>query len=184
MTRQRTIEIIIILMRNNMVLFLFFFIALFVSTKVISLIDTRYVEKGESLHPGFMVAVFNQPGGSFSLFTLSKINRTQNDNNYHFLPGQQHDSYETPEGVTSSYDVIEANDNEQIIQTMHKDDDNTVWSTYSVNQNNVISPIKSRMLYFGYVFTSIPIAFVFILVIYLLSFLIQFLVKKFAKYQT
>ena len=67
-----------------------------------------------------------------------------------------------------SYRVIEETGPEQIIEVVesYHDGDNTIWSRYKATQDTV-SPISSRMFYFGYMFSAIPYGLAFALILFI-----------------
>ena len=174
---KRLWEIVYLLMRSNLVLLALFAMVYFLSLKIIPIIDTRHVENGDRIHPGFMVAIYNTQDGTFDLVDISDHYKYIADNNYRLLPSKEHEIMETQAGY-SSYTLIEKNNDIPIIQTSYKDSDRETLSTYSVHKNKVISPIKSRIYGFDYMFSAIGIAFIFIAVVYILSYILQLLVRK------
>jgi hypothetical protein len=58
-----------------------------------------------------------------------------------------------------SFRVLEQTDSVQIIELVeaYHDGDNTIWSRYETT-GSAITPISSRMFYFGYMFSAFPYA--------------------------
>ena len=57
------------------------------------------------------------------------------------------------------YEVLEDSGGEQLIEVVESfhDGDNTIWSRYRATREDV-TPVSSRMMYFGYLFAAFPYA--------------------------
>jgi hypothetical protein len=140
------------------------FVAVFwLSIHAISIIDARYAEKGDALHPNFRVAIFNASDGSFRLASPSKAAECGNNGDCSLMPTQKHGWVKTGEFSHAAYEVLEKNQTYSIIQTTSGDDDNTLWYTYSIDSNNTVTPIKTKMFYFGYMGAAMIMTVIFVL---------------------
>ncbi|MDR3056253.1 MAG: hypothetical protein LBU53_12775 [Zoogloeaceae bacterium] len=179
MTNKRAWEIVYLLMNSAPVLFILFCAAFYVSVDRVSILDTRYAEKGDELHPLFVVALFKKTDDSFTLVSLSEVAKYKNMEDYYLIPKKEHERVNGRlESDYLAYDVLEKTENYSIIQTTNADDDNTVWSTYSIDSNHVITPVKTKMRYFGYMGVAMLMAFGFTLLVKLSSFIIHYFVRK------
>ena len=136
-----------------------FMSGLFLGTYALSYWDARNVQKGDTVHSVFGVAVVpgkdNKP---FRLISLSEIPKLRQGNaTYSFLMPKPYDHINVNNYASVSYKVIEEKASEQLIEVIDKSDDNTIWSRYRATKTDV-TPISSRMFYFGYMFTSLPFA--------------------------
>ncbi len=132
---------------------------------VISKIDAREVEKGEELHPLFKVVVGDGTAiGREELQSMLHQIKEDEDHMYadssskpnYFLVSKPSGSFENESSIFK-YQVIEDSGEEQLIELIeeYKDGDNTIRSRYRA-QRTSITPLSTRMYYFGYMFTSIP----------------------------
>lgn len=147
---------------------------LFAGTFLVANLDAREVEKGESVHPLFSFIVESRESSEPILavklselpnFKQKMANMGATDN-YSFVMSRP-DGRITLNNSIISYQVIEETTSEQVIEVIehYQDGDNTIWSRYKATQSGV-TPISSRMFYFGYMFGAFPYAFGFALFVY------------------
>jgi hypothetical protein len=149
-----------LLFGKGMLLVILFFAMTKISVDIISIMDTRHAEKGDILHPYFRVVIFDASDESFALVSLSEAAECSNNGNCYLIPTKRYGKIETGEINYSAYDLLEKTETRAVIQTTSNDEDNTFWYTYTIDNNNIITPIKTKMLYFGYMFPAIGIAVV------------------------
>jgi hypothetical protein len=181
MSHNKAWEVTCLLMRNKLVLLVLFIPAWIASIHIVSIIDTDHIKKGEQPPRSglFRVALFNTSDDSFVLVSFKEAGECSHKGSCYLLPGKEHGRVETGEFGYWAYDVVEKTETHLVIQTTANDDDNTIWSTYSTDDNNAITPMKMKMFYFGYMFPAAGMALIFIVLIYISSFIIQpFLEKK------
>jgi len=131
---------------------------LLVGTHIVSRVDARDASAGETLHSKFsVVRESREPGEPFYVMSLSDVSRfaEPTDSYRMFRPSGE---LETDDSHYS-YEVIETTAAGQIIEVVeaYKDGDNTIWSRYEAAGSS-ITPISSRMFYFGYAFVAMPYA--------------------------
>jgi hypothetical protein len=145
-----------------------------VGTNYIAEHDARYVAKGDKLHSLFRVAVAPATEYPFELIPLSLMpDKQKSDIAYSFLMPKPND-FIGDNTYKITYTVIENRGDEQLIETTHQTDDNKVWSRYLARKAD-ITPISSRMFYFGYALSGIAYALPISIVIFLIG---RFLRKK------
>jgi hypothetical protein len=133
-----------------------------VGTQIVSVLDRRDVSRGDSIHPLFKVAA--EPGEEGQPFrVLSNPDKESGNLSYRMTSSSA--SIEK-DGSVFSYRVVQDSGNEQIIELIetYKDGDNTIWSRYKAT-NEKVTPLSSRMFYFGYMFTAFPFAVAFALLL-------------------
>ena len=140
-------------------------IGMIAGPKIISEIDARDVHKGEELHHLFKVVV--RDGTVMGLDELTSLKHLIKEDQDHmhvdssaqqnlFLVSKPNGSFET-ESSRFKYRVIEDSGDKQLIELIeeYKDGDNTIWSRYRA-QRTSITPLSTRMYYFGYMFSAFP----------------------------
>lgn len=148
---------------------------LFAGTRLASELDARDATRGDPVHSQFsIVSESRYDGEPFLVTRLSSLRRHEES----APPGSPTSSYlmSQPSGHRSddsaeySYIVLEETASEQVIEVVesYHDGDNTIWSRYKATRSTVI-PISSRMFYFGYMFSALPFAIGFSLLLYLVS---------------
>lgn len=147
---------------------------LFVGTRIVAQIDARDVSRGDTVHSKFSLVITSEGSDEpFSVVTLSDLTRYEEragDSGEPFTDSfLMHDSNGHRDLGTSSfsYEVIEETANGQIIEVVetYHDGDNTIWSRYEATRSS-ITPISSRMFYFGYMFAAFPYAIGFAVLLY------------------
>ena len=125
--------------------------------QIVAALDRRDVLKGDRLHSLFKVAA--EPGESGQSFRALSY-PVKEDSNVSFRMSGTSASFEKG-GSAFSYRVIEDSGQEQLIELVetYKDGDNQIWSRYKATETE-ITPLSSRMFYFGYMFTAFPFAVV------------------------
>jgi hypothetical protein len=139
---------------------------LFAGTRIVAKLDARDVSRGDSVHNDFSIvmesAADDEPFQVVSLDDMNVNGETLNlsgtEDGVSFLmsnPGGQIDYGSS----NFSYQVIEETDAGQVIEVVeaYDDGDNTIWSRYEATRSSV-TPISSRMFYFGYMFAAGPYA--------------------------
>jgi len=145
--------------------------SLFVGTRVIAKLDERVVAKGDELHSHFrVVATPGEKGKPFQSIKLSELSGVKSRNGeISFIIPKKSGTLDTG-GSNISYNVIAEDGPElliEVVETYH-DGDNTIWSRYKATHSN-ITPISSKMFYFGYMFSAIPYAFGIALILYIIG---------------
>jgi hypothetical protein len=131
--------------------------SLYSAVRVVAKLDARDVSRGDSLHSRFsMVIEPGSDGEPFQVMDLSGLRRIQKEFNgrdsaddVSFLMSKSDGRLER--GTSSySYQVLEDTGSEQLIEVVeaYHDGDNRIWSRYRATPFT-ITPISSRMLYFG-----------------------------------
>ncbi|MDH5612406.1 MAG: hypothetical protein OEY66_08130 [Gammaproteobacteria bacterium] len=139
-----------------------------IGQKIIKKLDDRYVSKGDKVHSFFIVVA--EPGelnNPFQVIGLSQLETlTNNAGSLSFMMSKPSGKIET-ESISYSYEILSDTVSEQIIEVIEdqKDGDRTSWSRYRATQDK-ITPISSRMIYFGYMFNAFPYAFGIALALY------------------
>jgi hypothetical protein len=140
--------------------------SLYAGVRVVSAIDARHVSEGESVHSRFSYVVeTNGEGEPFyvgDLHSLAQHEEMQEDldmvDSVNFLMSRPSGRLDGDDS-RFSYRVIEHGESEQIIEVVEAfyDGDNTIWSRYKATRTS-ITPISTRMMYFGYLFSAFPVA--------------------------
>ena len=144
-----------------------------VGTQIITELDARDESKGESVHSHF--SIVQDSGGSGESFSVTRLNefrryeeqlqsdRTSSNSFLMSKPSGQHRS----DTSDFSYEVLEETASGQIIEVVetYHDGDNTIWSRYKAS-HSTITPISSRMFYFGYMYSAFPYALTFSFFLY------------------
>jgi hypothetical protein len=142
---------------------------LLVGTRIVSLVDARDAISGETMHSHFSVLAWSQEDDSpYRVMDLSEAVRGKEMAGTFLMP-QSAGSFDTRDS-NYSYTVIEERGAGQIIEVVeaYKDGDNTIWSRYEATRTTV-TPISSRMFYFGYAFAAMPYAIGFAFFLYLVG---------------
>jgi len=160
---------------------------------VIAKIDAREIENGEELHSLFSVAV--ESGDKKALFMvirqdeIESVKSQMNELKDHmtvdklsipisFLMSEPSGRIESKSSIFF-YSVIEDYGDEQLIELReeYKDGDNTIWSRYKARKTS-ITPLSTRMFYFGYMFMSFPYVFGIPLTLFIIGRLLLFKIGK------
>ncbi len=145
-----------------------------VGPQIVAKLDERNVEKGDSVHSLFKIAA--EPGAEGKSFRVLSMEQVQS-----YLAKGEKASVEVPltfrmsqpaGGIdladsTFTYRVLEDSGQAQLIELVekYKDGDNTIWSRYRAT-NTTVTPVSSRMFYFGYMFTALMYSFGAALLLY------------------
>ena len=118
------------------------------------------VEPGENGKPFQLVRVKSGENGktfrSVSLFDLPEFRRTPGAS---LLMSKPFSRIDENSYTYLSYRMLEDQGSAQVIEVEDKDDNRTLWSRYRATSTD-ITPLASRMpLYFGYMFSALPLAF-------------------------
>jgi hypothetical protein len=137
-----------------------------VGTRIVAMVDTRDASDGDEMHHLFSVVVpSSEADSSFVVLGLDGVMA----NPAAYAPFWMPDGYGKTEDRDSyySFSVLEQTDEWQIIEVVeeYRDGDNTIWSRYRADDKS-ITPISSRMMYFGYVFAAMPYAIGFAFLLY------------------
>ncbi len=154
---------------------------LFAGTHLVAEFDTRNVSKGDSVHSLFKVVVeTGEDGKPLRVVRLDELSGpkermtlAKSSGNISFLMSNPNGNFDASSS-SISYQVTENSKNEQVIEVVesYHDGDNIIWSRYKATQST-ISPISSRMFYFGQMFSAFPYAFGFALILYTLGRFLQ-----------
>jgi len=142
---------------------------LFTGTRIVALVDARDASSGETMHSQFSVLAWSEENDSpYREMSLSEAVRGKEMAGTFLMP-QSAGSFDTRDS-DYSYTVIEETTAGQIIEVVerYKDGDNTIWSRYEATRTTV-TPISSRMFYFGYAFVAMPYAIGFAFFLYLVG---------------
>ncbi|WP_239324114.1 hypothetical protein [Snodgrassella gandavensis] len=138
---------------------------------VLSYTEARDSMRKESMFP-FDVAVF-QADGSFEGISYTADRDVRSANTSYLAPVPKgHKQY--GEYSSFSYQVIEQRSQQQLIQTVSKDDERTTWATY-VAAHDSIMPLTTRIYAFDYMPASAAAAFI---VVQLLKCFIRYLIWR------
>ena len=148
--------------------------SLFAGTHIVAKLDERAVNRGDSIHSRFSMVIesgrSDEPFRQIKLEDLPRheeiLSFSDSGDTPSFLlsvPSGQFDS----DSSSITYQVIEETSSGQIIEVVESDHDgdNTIWSRYEAT-HSTITPIGSRMFYFGYMFSAIPYALGTALILY------------------
>jgi len=147
---------------------------LFVATPIVAKVDARDAASGDTMHSHFSVVTESAQGDErFIAVNFREMERFENSSGYYLL-SRPSGSFESRDS-DYSFEVLEETASGQIIEVVeaYKDGDNTVWSRYEATATSV-TPISSRMFYFGYAFAAMPYAFGFAFVLYVVGRVIAF----------
>ena len=142
---------------------------LFTGTRIVALVDARDASSGETMHSQFSVLAWSEENDSpYREMSLSEAVRGKEMAGTFLMP-QSAGSFDTRDS-DYSYTIVEETAAGQIIEVVeeYKDGDNTIWSRYEAT-GTTITPISSRMFYFGYAFAAMPYAFGFAFFLYLVG---------------
>ena len=138
---------------------------------IVSWLDSRSVEKGDTVHSPFMaVAELKNDREQTIFFSLSQIAQDEKlQEPVSFLMSKPNGSFVIGQSEYN-YQVLEDKGDEQVIEVMSRslDGDSTIWSRYRATWNK-IDPLASRMQHVGYMFPAILVGFGFSIFIYLLG---------------
>jgi len=136
-------------------------VGLFTGSRIVALVDARDASSGETMHSQFSVLVWSEENDSpYRVTDLSDAVRGKEMAGTFLMP-QSAGSFDTRDS-DYSYTVIE---DVEVVEA-YKDGDNTIWSRYEATRTTV-TPISSRMFYFGYAFAAMPYAIGFAFFLYL-----------------
>ena len=140
---------------------------LYAGIHVIAHLDAREVARGDKVHPAFsIVAEPGEKGQPFRSVSLSDLPRFRESGGAYSLLMSKPSNRINVNGYTHlSYRVIENQGSAQVIEVQDTNDSRTVWSRYRATHADV-TPLASRMFYFGYVFGALPYAFGIALVLF------------------
>ena len=147
---------------------------LFAGTRIVAKLDARDVSRGDSVHHDFSMVMASADGGEpFQVVSLDDMSPRDEVLILPDTKDQVSFLMSDPSGQLDygssgfSYRVIEETDAGQVIEVVetYHDGDNTIWSRYEATRSSV-TPISSRMFYFGYMFAAGPYALGFALFLY------------------
>jgi hypothetical protein len=167
---MKIIKFIIIILGSSLFIPVSCSISVLGGIQVVAWIDSRDVQKGDSVHSMFSVVAVPQHSknkNDFLVLSLQQIERMRKVNEpLSFLMPISNSNMETDHS-RYSYKILEDRGKEQIIEVVEelKDGDGTIWSQYRATEKEVF-PISSRMFYFGYMFQALPYGLVFSLCLY------------------
>lgn len=140
---------------------------LYTGIHVIAHLDAREVGRGDRVHPIFsMVVEPGDKGEPFRSVPLSDFQRCREAGKaYSLLMSKPSGRIEVNDYTYVSYRVLENQSSVQVIEVEDYDSDRTVWSRYRATSTDV-TPLASRMFYFGYMFGALPYAFGTALLLY------------------
>jgi hypothetical protein len=130
-------------------------------------LDARDAASGETMHSQFSAVIESTSGDApFVAVHLRDIERSGSTSG-NYLLSRSSGEFETKDSEYT-FEVLEETGAGQIIEVVeaYKDGDNTIWSRYEATSSS-LTPISSRMMYFGYGFAAFPYAFGFAFVLYM-----------------
>jgi hypothetical protein len=137
-------------------------------------LDARDAASGETMHSQFSAVIESTSGDApFVAVHLRDIERSGSTSG-NYLLSRSSGEFETKDSEYT-FEVLEETGAGQIIEVVeaYKDGDNTIWSRYEATSSS-LTPISSRMMYFGYGFAAFPYAFGFAFVLYMVGRVIAF----------
>ena len=143
----------------------------FLGTQIISKLDERNALEGEEVHSRFLIVA--EPGMNGNPFRQIRLSAStefkERAGDISFFMSHPTGEVRTKKSRVS-YRVVEESQVDQIIEVVEKyhDGDNTILSRYRATPSTV-SPISSKMFYFGYMFQAIPYAFGTALLLYVMG---------------
>lgn len=147
---------------------------LVLGTDIVAALDARDVKKGDTVHGLFKVtAEPGEDGRPFRVLQIDQIARNSGKGVARVADATWTFRMSAPAGSMHfvgskfEYHVLEDTGREQLIELVetYDDGDNTIWSRYTATAAS-ISPVSSRMFYFGYMFGAFPHAFVGAFLVY------------------
>lgn len=139
---------------------------LVVGTQIVGMVDARDASAGDTMHSQFSVVIeVTRSDEPFIAVDLGDTYSADVPYDYYLL-SRSSGSFEARDS-DYSFEVLEDTGSGQIIEVVeaYKDGDNTIWSRYEATRSG-ITPISSRMFYFGYAFAAMPYAFGFAFALY------------------
>jgi len=137
-------------------------------------LDAREIERGDSLHNGFSVAVMNgNDAAAFQLLALSELHRFRVvGEHYQLLLPKPFARIKINDYQYIAYRVLEQHENTQLIEVEDSNDDRTIWSRYRTD-GQAVTPIASRMFHVSYMVNALPYAFGIALVLHGIGLLLR-----------
>ena len=126
--------------------------------RIVEALDARDVARGDQVHPITLVAEPGSNGQAFRVVRLYEVPKIREKGEAHFLMSRPSGRIDVSQNTFVSYRVLLDLGSEQVIEVQDQNDDRTIWGTYRAARTDV-TPMKSRMVYFGYIFTTFPYAF-------------------------
>lgn len=145
-----------------------------IGTPIVAALDERHVQKGDMVHTLFkVVAEPGEQGMPFRVLGMDQIKSYLASSTAEAAKAPVTFRMSVPSGSIHSggskfkYRVLEDAGEQQLIELVetYDDGDNTIWSRYRATKATV-SPVSSRMFYFGYMFSATFYAFVGAWVLY------------------
>jgi hypothetical protein len=128
--------------------------------------DSRDVSSGDTVHSKFSLVVksegSDEPFNVVRLHDLTRYEETRGSSDEPYVRSflmPKLSGHLDSDTSSFSYEVIEETSDSQVIEVVeaYHDGDNTIWSRYEATRTSV-TPISSRMFYFGYMFAALPYA--------------------------
>jgi hypothetical protein len=143
---------------------------LIITVQLLSKLDERHIEKGERPHSLFFVVwkpgEADKPFGYAWLEDLPRIKSSTPARS--FLMEQPSGYIDINELTRISYRILLPGESEQLIEVQYHDDDKESWSRYRATRSE-ITPVLSKVMWPGYMFTAFPIAIAFAAAIHILG---------------
>ncbi len=164
-----------------------------IGTRLVAAYDARDVRDGDPLHNLF--GFVTEGGGDGAPFVFHRLAHAERllaqvrdadpelrdapqaalwqAAGYRFRMQRPEGRLETRDAIVT-YRVIGKEGDAQEIEVVeaYRDGDNTIWSRYLATRDG-ITPLTSRMLYFGYGMAALPFAFAFAIAVYALGRLLR-----------
>jgi hypothetical protein len=152
----------------------------FVGMQVVANLDARDAASGDTMHSVFSVVVESTGEEPFAAVRVRDREGFGEFSGDHRL-SQPSGRFETKYS-NFRFEVLEDTGAAQVVEVVQsaKDGDNTIFSRYEATASS-ITPISSRMMYFGYGFAAMPLGFGFAFVLYLVGRVIAFRNPQLAK---
>jgi len=143
--------------------------AMGIGTSVLVQSDARDAARGDAVHASIAVVALPPPapGQAFGHLLLGNVpSYKERHPDATFLMPASEGRIELEGHTTVTYKVVAASGAEQTIETQYQDGDRSAWGRYRATRRDV-SPLASRLSVQDYIFSAIPYALVFALIVYL-----------------
>ena len=140
-----------------------------IGTSVLVQSDARDAARGDAVHASIAVVALPPPapGQAFGHLLLGNVpSYKERHPDATFLMPASEGRIELEGHTTVTYKVVAASGAEQTIETQYQDGDRSAWGRYRATRRDV-SPLASRLSAQDYIYSAIPYALVFALIVYL-----------------
>ena len=166
---MRVVRIILIIIGSLLFIPVSCTIGIFSGTFIVASLDSRSVSDGDSVHSLFSVTAESKNDQEKIYFlSLDQVEQIkESEKPISFLMSKPTGNMDDGSSVYT-YQILEDRNKEQLIEVneIYKDGDNKILSRYRATEKDVY-PVSSRMFYFGYMFSAVPYAFIFSVLLYI-----------------